>query len=408
MALSAATFSSTLAGCRTIESELAEESGPKVLWRRARIGGLHDSPQVSSGFVYEATQTSVVALDSEEGTPEWNVDATEPSIKTAANTLFLWDHTNLGLKAFEVGSHRTRWQFGFVNSIPRVRNGIVYISGRAGSRSDDGVDTSDPNMYAVELQSGTVLWTLPVGRLSLVSAITDDLVYIWAPGTLSGEGSDYPNGVYALGASDGIERWRFELDTPWGPTRLAGDTLVVGTDGAEDGQAPVYGLDPTDGTEKWRYETQYAIAYPRVTTDQYAFVSARYEGEHLFALDADTGDVEWHLPKAQPLAVDGESLYCIVADRRIACTDIADGSVQWAVSTVVETSNDGAYWGPYIELCGDAVVVNNGEALFGLEAKTGDELWRFTPEKPLQRHWAVDGQRVYAATNNYFYALETP
>src|SRR5882762_6413394 len=150
-----------------------------------------------------------------------------------------------------------KWKFhtnGLVVSSPAVANGTAYIG------------STDGNLYAVDLQSGTQKWKFKTGaRVVSSPAVDNGAVYF----------GSYDGYFYAVDAASGQVKWKFA--TP-GERRFAakhlhgmlpeGETMpdpfdcyssspVVSSGnvyfGSGDGN--VYALDAGTGKEKWKFKT---------------------------------------------------------------------------------------------------------------------------------------------------------
>ena len=395
LGLSAAAITGALTGCQAVRSESPGAQRSPVRWRRPLDGTPHDDPAVASGLVYASAGPSVVGLDRGTGTRKWKTDVAEATIATAADTLFVWEHGGgPDLTALGVEDHETRWRFESVNAMPTVRDGTAYVT-RGG-------------LNAVELRSGATRWTFTADGLVFLSDVTDDVAFVWATGDRTGKGSDRPKGVYAVSVGEGTERWRFTPPTPWGPTLLAGGTLAVGSDGVEDGGANVYGVDAATGAERWRYETAGVNAYPRYTTDERVFVLTWRDGGHTTVLDAETGEVDWQVRGAVPRGVGDGFTYLRRHDGEIVAADVGYGSERWTFEPAVGSGHTSSDRYPSVKFHGGTVWVVSDDTLFALDAKSGDERWRFVAPRPIGRHWSVDEEAAYVTTSERLYALGAP
>lgn len=403
---SGAIVASTLAGCQTVQRWLSH-SQPDEQWRYSFRGSLYDNPAVSATLVYVTAGKSVVGLDRETGTKEWETSVTEASIATAADTLFIWDHSGIstGLRALGVANHETRWQFDSINTMPRVRDGRAYVTESGVYNVDEDKYITKGGLHAVDLQIGTTHWTFEADGIEYPSVITDDVVFVWVINDEASERSDRTRGVYAVTIADGTERWRFEPPTPWAPMSLVDETLVVGSDNVKDGNARVYGVNPADGTEQWRFETPGVNAYPLHSTDERVFIHTWRDGDYTHVLDPATGNVKWRAMRASSRGVGDELVYLVRRDGTIFAADIGDGTERWTFDPTAHSSYADADWYPAVELRDDTLFVVNGTTLFGLDATTGDERGRFTADHSLEYYWTIHENDVYVATSERLYAL---
>lgn len=142
----------------------------------------------------------------------------------------------------------------------------VVVAGVVFAGCDDGV-------YALDAATGAERWRF-FGVVGDVTA-SDGLVYVSTPGQLR-----------ALDAATGEERWRERVD---GFSPVVDDgVLVIGT-----GDGFLLGLDAQTGAERWRYQvsTQGAVHNPALSGG-IAYASGEAAG--FVAVDATTGELVWH------------------------------------------------------------------------------------------------------------------
>ncbi|MGD8809102.1 MAG: PQQ-binding-like beta-propeller repeat protein, partial [Gammaproteobacteria bacterium] len=113
-------------------------------------------------------------------------------------------------------------------------------------------------------------------------------------------------------------------------------------------------------------------------------------GDHVQALDATNGDELWHYARdlgnggisvKRNMALYGDKLYLGTSDVHVIALDAKTGSVAWDTPIAAPNSGFGLSGGP---LVADGVVMQgiNGQApggayIVGLDADTGEEIWRF-------------------------------
>jgi outer membrane protein assembly factor BamB len=238
----------------------------KILWKRIddrRLSGPPTdvtAPVYHGGVVYLAyLDGDLIALDAKTGKQLWerNLHAhLESSPLAVGDSLYLGDdETNL--VALDASNGRVRWQFnspGAVKASPSYHDGRVYVAdyqaamfcvaarsgkllwrtntskippygdggfysspaiafGRVYAARDDGV------VYAFDERTGRVDWTFPTHNFIYGSPAvarvpgTPPSVYI----------GGYDEHLYALDASDGKPRWRYDVGGP-----VPGTAVVIG------------------------------------------------------------------------------------------------------------------------------------------------------------------------------------
>ncbi len=127
-------------------------------------------------------------------------------------------------------------------------------------------------------------------------------------------------------------------------------------------------------------------------------------GDHVQALDATNGDELWHYARdlgnggisvKRNMALYGERLYLGTSDVHVIALDVKTGRVAWDTPIAASDSGFGLSGGP---LVADGIVMQgvNGQApggayIVGLDAQTGEEVWRFysiaRPDEPGGDSW---------------------
>ena len=240
----------------------------KPVWRRD-TGGLHgaSSPTVVDGRIYVspgAFKTDFICLRAENGEILWRTPSeglpaegdrpqkipqfsyTSPAL--FGNRIYI-AATNGIFYALNTQSGAIDWKFN-TNGIvyyfsPSLSQGRLYVAG----------GELDPNLYAVDLNTGNPIWTFTADHTKsfFISspAASNDTVYI---------GMGVPDQViYAVNATTGKERWRFKtgFSTTQGFTSspsVAGGLITVGA-GPEHKDAEISGrffvIDAKTGKPRW-------------------------------------------------------------------------------------------------------------------------------------------------------------
>lgn len=133
---------------------------------------------------------------------------------------------------------------------------------------------SSGSVFSLGATTGEENWTFDsVGETTIPDSplLDDDTLYV--------SGGD---GVTAINATDGTKVW--ETDITGSPPKKMGDTVyIVGSD--------VVAINTSDGSVAWKNEEIFSVrSQPPAVTEEYVFVSST---ETLYALDADSGDIEW-------------------------------------------------------------------------------------------------------------------
>lgn len=163
-----------------------------------------------------------------------------------------------------------RWETSVDESVreaPAVADGTVYAATDAGT------------LLALDAADSEELWRRSVGDSATAPVFT----------RVDGEptvlvGTD--DGLVAVEAESGDERWRAETAPVRGSPAVTADLAVVG-----DGDGVLRGFALSDGTERWRVETGGAIHGAPAVGGEYAYVGSR--DRHLYAVAVSDGSVAW-------------------------------------------------------------------------------------------------------------------
>lgn len=308
------------------------------------------------------------------------------------------------LYALDAASGELRWRYragGAIASTPAVHGGRVFVADRGGS------------LHAVRLADGGPVWsarlgeerTLPFGWDHLMSspALAGEAVVV---GSGSGD-------VVAVDARTGRELWR----TPTGgPVRSSpavhGSTAFVGS---ADGY--LYALAVEDGRVLWRHATEGVSidlvrwGFDRRTVDSSPAVAGDLvlhgsRDGHLYAVRRSDGSRAWAFDHglfwvvASP-AFDGERVLVGSSDGKLFhALDARSGDELWRYDTPSNVLSSGA-------VAGGTVVFGCSDGhLFALDAGSGRELWRFLTGGPVVSSPVVAGGRVFVGSDDgRLYAL---
>lgn len=253
-------------------------------------------------------------------------------------------------------------------------------SGRTVWRTQVGADLapfpgSDEVIRDV-LSTGTHVFAVAGGQLVALGADTGDVLWRWTrqhvlSAGLGPDGQPYVvavNGPVGLAAADGTIRWRVELVTfNTRPHRLIGGLIVIGDDLSQ-----VTAIDPASGQVRWQHDVGApALVRALFPIPDGVLVDVFRGGFQTFALSDGT-------PRAD---VDGEFEITDVVRglavgrdktssdyRGVGVRVVEDGVRLWRAS-VPGLLND-------LRVVDGEVRATSSDALLGLDATTGTQLWR--------------------------------
>ncbi len=250
-----------------------------------------------------------------------------------------------------------------------------YIEGGVVSGGTFVIGNSDGNVYALDVESGELLWTFETGhRVWATPLIVDDIVYI----------GSMDHNLYALHLSDGREIWRFSAGGAFASMPALQDgTLYIG---AFDNRA--YAINVADGTERWHFPPEqngevWFWGSPAVGDDKVYAVDVKGE---VYALSVERGEEIWHHVLEAPvragpaLSEDGGTLLVSGQNGTLYALDTADGARKWAAE-----GKGAGYMTPIVD--GDTVYEVRIHGTYRVRAlellEGGDgykELWIYPPE----------------------------
>lgn len=290
-------------------------------WVRDVGASVRATPAVADGAVVVGDEEGrVTALALADGSLRWQLDVGAPVLA--------------GATAAAIGSD------GDTAAAAVTRRGDPTATGDAVAPTVL-VGTLGGTVVALGLERGGMRWSRQLdGEVRSPAAVADGSVYVWVD----------DQGLRALRAGDGGDRWTFDATGPWGgaPT-VAGDLVLVG-------------------------------------------------GEQTSALSTADGSVRWAFRggRRSSMAVGRNSVF--VPDRGdLYAVSLRDGEERW------QFESDGVRsFAPAV--AGDTVYLATEESLHGIGAATGAERWAWRSSRGPRAAPAVAGERLFVAGDE-IYAL---
>ncbi|KTG21282.1 hypothetical protein AUR66_17195, partial [Haloferax profundi] len=316
-------------------------SGPKTTpsarWITELSDEVTDHPVVAAdGFVLVPGETSVRALNNETGEVVWNVsgvDIESVSVSDGVVVTTEVDYSGDEIRAYRASDGVELWNVtNFEADATVVLDGTLYA-------------TRGEYLHAYDVQTGIQQWSTDINEdVSLGLSGAGETVY--ATGRLS-ESNDRDYLVYALNASDGSERWRFEMEgqVTMRPV-VANDSVYIGSGSSarnlntDDFDPKLYRLNVTDGHVEWVFDVN---SRPRRAAVANGTVYAA-SGHTVSAHDETTGERVWRyrLPGSidygltytemralSPAVADGV-VYAASERGHLVALDTTTGSEQWS------------------------------------------------------------------------------
>ena len=197
--------------------------------------------------------------------PYFNVMASEGAVYAFGATK---DDPSAQLSAYNESNGTLRWHFDDPNrdpqyvswGMPTTASGLVLVSSH-------GYDTASDILYALDANTSAVRWSYKPGTQNSISL--DAPVVQYGSVYFSGcNGSEVGCRVYAVSATDGTLRWRYDIPNPSNlaeinVTQLAvgPDALYIGANLSDGGKVPtieagyIYALNLANGSKRWEYDS---------------------------------------------------------------------------------------------------------------------------------------------------------
>jgi outer membrane protein assembly factor BamB len=224
-----------------------------------------------------------------------------------------------------------------------------------------------------------------------------------------GDGTVYKlrrDGIAAFDTETGTEQWYREFNTHFtiGSPTVADGTVYVPTD-----EGGFYALDAGDGSEQFFFSTTEDDQIEEnnalsAVVDGTIYVGGHEVSKTLYAVDAETGEEQWHLEvpvliNSTPAVSDG-TVY-VGSGPYLLAVDAETGEEQWRYET-------GGQLTPSPTVADGTVYVGGDFLHHAVDAASGEQLWTTrtdADEAPLVGQAVANGT-VYAATSSGLYALD--
>jgi outer membrane protein assembly factor BamB len=365
------------------------------------------SPAVTTDGVFVATETGVVALDT-DGRRRWRQsptprDGSGEGFAVAAAPVVTEEGVIVTALNTEPGATDRRAAETLTERPPQSETDTERAPTETPTPSSDATPTRTPTPLPTDvMQLGVEVTSLALGDGSTR----------WRqrfPGTYnftSGPPSQVPTAVVGetvvLGVDDGLTA--FDTVTGRQQWRAAvGDTTFAVTDGtAVLGRTAV---DATDGTVTWELEGGSGfVGTPAVVGNT---VYAGSDDQYLYAVEATTGQVRWSFRadgriRATPVVDRDGTVYVGTSEGSLYAVDTADGRELW------RTEIGGTIQSPTLS-DGTLYLGRFDEPLFAVDTDDGSILWQTTPDTDSrflpQSPAAADGL-VYAGANGDLRAFD--
>lgn len=367
---------------------------------------------VGQNLIVPTADGTIYALDLDTGKIIWQqpIDPQQP-LRTLAVTgwhdLLLLGAENLAnlpthdraLLAWDAATGKPRWRWssrGDNLSVPLVIDHTAYFT------------TSEPQLYALDLQNQSLLWSAETGAWSPdAAASARDILVVPSRG---------PE-VSAYARANGQVLWSFcaqdqEMETLHLRPAVSSELAILSGWGKR-----LYAVDLQTGAPRWVFSAERGITSAPLLLDDLLLVGvkdfraaqgSKKPGYGLYALDIASGTARWKFPTGKHIystPVTAGSLVIFGADdQRLHAVERSSGQEAWQYPL-----NDVLQAGPY--LIGQRILIGDAEGaitcLYMRESMSAMEAG--TPELARASQLALDGQyeeaaRVYASNDRPAFA----
>jgi outer membrane protein assembly factor BamB len=330
--------------------------------------------------------------------------------KDPASAMFRGNSSHTGVYD-SVGAPKltgVKWKFhtnGYVISSPAIANGAAYVG------------STDGNLYAVDLQTGSQKWKFKTdARVVSSPAVENGVVYF----------GSYDGQFYAVDAASGQLKWKFATpgerrfaakhlhgSLPPGETMpdpfdcfLSSPVVSNGNVYLGSGDGNVYALDAASGKLNWKFQTGDVVHASPAVVDGTVFIGSW--DSYFYALDAATGKEKWRLKTGEDheiynqvgiqssAAVADGIVYFGCRDSNLYALDARTGEKKWAYN------NKGSWVivSPAVK-DGKVYFATSDSAMFhALDAKSGAEIFSLKLAWPMFASPAIAGDFLYQPSHD--------
>lgn len=196
---------------------------------------------------------------------------------------------------------------------PVVADSTIYINYESEYFGDE------PNVYALDAETGNVLWTADLGRFGNFwssPTVANGTLYV-----LDGSGAHSGN-LLALDCSDGSKLWQ-AVGSFNHSAVVSNGVVYVGSDRG------LTALDATTGDVEWYRNIEAKAEATPAIDDRTLFVP---QGGHLRAVNAETGELQWETAtgtrQTSPVVAAGK-VFTGGEDGVLRAFDTDGGSIEW-------------------------------------------------------------------------------
>jgi outer membrane protein assembly factor BamB len=278
---------------------------------------------------------------------------------------------------FSAGSVKT----GGIEGAPAIVGGTVYVA------------SLDKHLYAIDLSTGKQKWKVKLGAMKASPSVKGDRVYV---GDLDGK-------FYCLKTADGSKLWEFEtMGEIAAGCNFHGNNILIGSH-----DATLYCLDP-DGKKLWEVKTDGPVNGAAAVIGDVTFVAGCDSIMHI--LDAKTGKelgtVDLGGQAAATAAVVDDFAYVGTMANTVVAVDLKKKEKAWTFEAAVRQQ---PFYSSAAASSDMVVACSRDKKVYGLDPKSGKQVWSVTTEGQVDASPVIVGGKVYVGCLNdggEFYVLD--
>lgn len=303
---------------------------------------------------------------------------------------------------------KVKWKFhthGQVISSPAISGGMAYVG------------STDGNLYAVDLESGTQKWKFSTKvRVTSSPAVDNGVVFF----------ASYDGNFYAVDALSGQLKWKFQTA---GERRFAGRNLHGIQPSGEtmpdpfdfylsspavwngavyfgSGDGNVYALDAATGALKWKFQTGSVVHASPALADGIVYIGSW--DSYFYAIDAVSGKEKWRFKTGEDpkiynqvgiqssAAVADGVVYFGCRDSNLYAVDAATGKQKWLFN------NKGSWviTSPAVQDGKVYFSTSDSGAFFVVDAGSGAQIHAAKYIWPMFSSPAISGKTLYIGSHD--------
>jgi outer membrane protein assembly factor BamB len=278
-----------------------------------------------------------------------------------------------------------RWTFkagDMIEGAPAIVDGVVYAA------------SLDKHLYALDLATGKQKWKVKLGASKASPSVKAGRVYL---GDLDGK-------FYCVNAADGKVLWTFEAEGEiQASANFHGDNIIFGSHDSN-----LYCLNP-EGKKVWDAKVDGPINAAAAVVGDRTFATGCSDGI-LHVIDAtngkELGTIDLGGQAVATAAVVDDRVYLSMVSNQVVAADLKTLKRVWAFEA---PKRQMSFYSSAAVADGIVVAGSRDKKVYGINAKTGAELWNFTTDGQVDASPVIVGGRVYVgclSKDGNFYVLD--